>query len=88
MHLSEERGDGEGAGSETRSDTLRHINLAGLAIGPVTLRGPMHLCACVSEERGDGEGAGSEALSTDTLRYNNLAGLARGPRSTKDITWT
>jgi hypothetical protein len=26
------------------------------------LRGPMHLCACVSEERSNGEGAGSQAL--------------------------
>ena len=57
------------------SDTLRYVNLAGFAIGLVTLRGPMHLCACVREERGDGEGAGSQALS-DTLRYINLAGLA------------
>ena len=56
------------------SDTLRCINLAGLAIELVALRGPMHRCACVSEERGDGEGAGSQALS-DTLRYIKLAGL-------------
>jgi hypothetical protein len=27
------------------------------------LRGPMHLCACMSEERSNGEGAGSQALS-------------------------
>ena len=59
------------------SDTVRYINLAGLAIGLVALRGPMHLCACESEERGDGEGAGSQALS-GTLRYINLAGLAIG----------
>ena len=39
------------------SDTLRCINLAGLAIGLVALRGPMHLCACVSEERGENAGA-------------------------------
>jgi hypothetical protein len=57
------------------SDTLRYINLAGFAIGLVALRGPMHLCACVSEEHGDGEGAGSQTLS-DTLGYINLAGLA------------
>ena len=57
------------------SDTLRYINLAGLAIELVALRGPMHLCACVSEEHGDGEGAGSQALS-DTLMCINLAGLA------------
>ena len=59
------------------SNTLRYINLAGLVIELVTLRGPMHLCACMSEERGDGEDAGSQALS-DTLRYINLAGLAIG----------
>ena len=59
------------------SDTLRYINLAGLAADLVASRGPMHLCACVSEERGDGEGAGAQALS-DTLRYINLAGLATG----------
>jgi len=44
------------------SDTLRYINLAGFAIGLVTLRGPIHLCVCVSEERGDGEDAGSQPL--------------------------
>jgi hypothetical protein len=81
MHLracvSEEGADGEGAGSQALSDTLRYINLAGLATGLVKLRGPMHLCACVSEECEDGEGAGSQAL-TDTLRYINLAGLATG----------
>jgi hypothetical protein len=71
--VSEQGGDGEGAGSQALSDTLRYINLAGVAIGLVTLPGPMHLCACVSKECGDGEGAGSQALS-DTLRYNNLAG--------------
>ena len=31
------------------SDTLRHINLAGLFQGLVPLCGPMHLCVCVSE---------------------------------------
>ena len=55
--VSEERGDGEGEGSESLSDTLRYINLAGLATGLVTLRGPMHLCACVSEESGENAGA-------------------------------
>jgi len=68
----------EGAASQAPSDTLGYINLAGLAIGLVALRGPMHLCACVSEEGGDGESAGSQALS-DTLTYINLAGLATGP---------
>ena len=34
-----------------------------VGIGLVGLRGPMHLCACVSEERSNGEGAGSQALS-------------------------
>jgi hypothetical protein len=38
--VSEERG--EGTGSEALSDTLRYINLAGLAIGLVKLRAPMH----------------------------------------------
>ena len=55
------------------SNTLKYINLAGVDIGLVALRGPMHLRACVSEKRGDGEGAGSEELS-DTLRYINLVG--------------
>ena len=54
MHLSacvsEERGHGEGVGSEAPSDTLRYINLSGLVEGVVTLCGPIHLCACVSEE--------------------------------------
>ena len=45
------------------SDTPRHINLAEVGVGLVGLRGPMHLCACVSEERSNGEGAGSQALS-------------------------
>jgi hypothetical protein len=49
MHLcacmSEERGDGEGAGAQALSDTLRYINLAGLATGLVASRlRPMHLC--------------------------------------------
>ncbi len=44
--VSEERGDGEGAGSQALSvlsDTLRYINLAEVAIGPVGFRGPVHL---------------------------------------------
>ncbi len=45
------------------SDTPRHINLVEVGIGLFGLRGPMHLCACVSEERSNGEGAGSQALS-------------------------
>jgi hypothetical protein len=45
------------------SDTPRHIKLVEVGIGLVGLRGPMHLCACVSEERSNGEGAGSQALS-------------------------
>ena len=45
------------------SDTPRHINLAEVGVGLLGLRGPMHLCACVSEERSNGEGAGSQALS-------------------------
>jgi hypothetical protein len=42
MHLhacvSEQRGDGEGAGSQALSDTRRYINFAGLARGLVALR--------------------------------------------------
>ena len=79
MHLcgcvNEERGDGEGVGSEVLSDTLRYINLAGLVIGMFTFRGPMHLRAGVIKE--GGEGPGSQSLS-DTFRYINLAGLATG----------
>jgi hypothetical protein len=59
------------------SDTLRYINLTGLVIELVTLRGPMNLCVCVGEERGDGEGADSQELS-DTLRYIHLSGLTIG----------
>jgi len=62
MHLCtcvyKEGGDGEGAGSQSLSDTLRYINFAGLTTGLVALCGPMHQCVCVSEEGGDGEGAG------------------------------
>ena len=55
------------------SNTLKYINLTGLSIGLVAMRGPMDLRACVSEKRGDGEGADSYA-SSDTLGYINLAG--------------
>ena len=55
------------------SNTLKYINLAGVSIGLVVLRGPMHLCAFVSEKHGDGEGAGSYTPS-DTLGYINLTG--------------
>jgi len=45
MHLrvcvSEEGADGEGEGSESISDTFRYINLTGVSIGLVSLRGPM-----------------------------------------------
>ncbi len=43
------------------SNTLKYMNLTGVVIGLVPLRGPMHLGACVTEKRGDGEGAGSLA---------------------------
>ena len=33
------------------SNTRKYINLTGLVIGLVALRGPMDLRACVSEER-------------------------------------
>jgi hypothetical protein len=39
------------------SNTLKYINLTGVVIGLVALRGPMHLGTCVTEKRGDGEGA-------------------------------
>ena len=87
MHLcacvSEEGGDGEGAGSEAPSllsYTLRYVSLAELGtLCRVGLRDPMHLCTCVSEERGGGESAGSEALSllSYTLRYVSLEDLDR-----------
>ena len=61
--VSEERENGEGAGSRAgsqvlplHSDTLRYLNLTDLTIGLVALRDPMHLCACVREDSGDGEG--------------------------------
>ncbi len=37
--VSEERGDGEGAGSQALSDTCRYINLTELALGQFALRG-------------------------------------------------
>ncbi len=55
------------------SNTLKYINLTGVAKGLVALRGPMHLSASVSEKGGDGEGAGSYEPS-DTLAYIDLAG--------------
>ena len=36
------------------SDTVEDINLAEVGIGLVGLRGPMHLCACVSKGMGTG----------------------------------
>ena len=33
------------------SNTVKYINLTGLPIGVVELRGPMHLRVCLSEER-------------------------------------
>ncbi len=62
-----------GISGSTGSNTLKYINLVGVAIGLVVLRGPMHLRACVIEKRGDGEGAGSYVLS-DILGYINLTG--------------
>jgi hypothetical protein len=38
------------------TDTLRCINLTGVDIGLVALRGPMHQCGYVREECGDGGG--------------------------------
>ncbi len=75
--MSEERGDGEGVGSQTLSDTLRYINLPGLFIDLVPFRGPIHLHECVRKEGGDGEGVDSESIS-DTFRYIDLAGLVTG----------
>ncbi len=64
--------------------TLRDINLTEVALGLVSLCGPVHLCACFSEERGDREGAVSQVLS-ETLRYINLAtSPPDGQTSTKD----
>ena len=55
------------------SNTLKYINLTGVTVGLVALRGQMHLSVCVSENHGDGEGAGSY-VSSDTLGYINLTG--------------
>ncbi len=55
--MNKEGGDGEGTDSKSLSDTFRYINLSGLVTGFLALRGPIHLCDCVSEEGGDGEGA-------------------------------
>ena len=52
VRVIEEGGDGDGVGSETLSDTLKNINLTGLVIGVVVVRGPMNLRVCVSEESG------------------------------------
>ena len=69
--VSEEGGDGEGAGSEAPSllsYTLRYVSLAELdTLCRVGLRDPMHLCACVSEEGGDGEGAGEGGDASNVL---------------------
>ena len=75
MHLctcvSEEGGDGEGAGSESPpllSYTLRYVSLTELGtLRRVGLREPMHLCAYMDR----GEDADSEApsLLSYTLRY-------------------
>ena len=61
------------------SDTPRHINLVEVGIGLFGLRGPMHLCACVSEERSNGEGAGSQALSllSDSIFWSTKAHTQR-----------
>ena len=81
-YVSEERGDGEGTGSEALSllsYTLKYISLADVGINCllVGLRQPMHLSTFVSEEWGDGEGPGSEALSllSYTLQCISLAGF-------------
>ena len=66
MHLracvSEERGDGEGAGSQALSDTLRYINFAGLAIGLVALRRALSKQSTLSRALSK-QGALSRALS-------------------------
>ena len=58
----------------TASDTLRYINLTGLArdIDLVPLCGRIHLCECVREERGDGEGVGSQTLSSNLTDIGEL----------------
>ena len=64
--MSEECGDGEGVDSQRLSDTLRYINLTGLVIELVTLRGPMYLCVCVIEECGENAGTRT-TLRSDVL---------------------
>jgi hypothetical protein len=53
------------------SNTLKYINLTGLALRLVALRGPMHRRACVSETRRDEEGAVSRPPS-DILELQHL----------------
>jgi hypothetical protein len=69
--VSEEGGDGEGAGSEAPSllsYTLRYVSLAELGtLCQFGLREPMHLCACVSEEGGDGQGVGEGGDASNVL---------------------
>jgi hypothetical protein len=75
MHLcacvSEEGGDGEGAGSEAPSllsYTRRYVSFSELVhVCQFGLREPMHLCTCVSEEGGDGEGAGKCGDASNVL---------------------
>ncbi len=79
--MSEEGGDGEGAGSEAPSllsYTPRYVSLAEFGnVCQVGLREQMHLCTCVSEDGGGREGAGTEApsLLSYTPRYVSLAEL-------------
>ena len=40
-------------------NTLKYINLTGVSIGLVELRGPMHRSVCVRENDGEGKGTGS-----------------------------
>jgi hypothetical protein len=83
MHLCvcvrEERGDVEGAGSQALSDTLRFINLAGLALGLVALRGTMHLCVCVREERGESAGARQHTSAYVSIRLECWYSTVRCP---------
>ena len=59
--------------NDTLSNTLKYINLTGLGIGLVVLRGPMHLCTCVSEDRGPGTGRVRDHQCYQIhLRYINL----------------
>jgi hypothetical protein len=54
------------------SNTLKYINLAGVNIGLVALRGPIHLCVCVREKRGDGEGVVRTRPDTWTHQCHRL----------------